>query len=104
AGTTEDDQTHISEVLKLHDLGRDLLAGSYEEFSRRTLNNFEIRAVHQHVFDVDLVVKMLDHVGMQICNVEVFRPDNIIVLCNKVVDRKSIDNTAFYSDRKTYKF
>jgi len=104
AGTTEDDQTHISEVLKLHDMGRDLLAGTYEEFRRRTLNNFEIRAVHQHVFDVDLVLKMLDYVGMQICNVEVFRPDNIIVLCKKIIDRKSIDNTAFHRNRKSYEF
>jgi len=104
AGTPEDDQTHISEVLELHDLSLDPLAGSYEEFKRRTLNNPENRAVHQHVFDVDLVVRMIDHVGLQICNVEVFRPDNIIVICKKVADHESVDNAAFYSDRKTYEF
>ena len=103
-GTTEDDQTHISEVLEFHDLSLDPLAGSYEEFKRRTLNNFENRAVHQHVFDVDLVLRMLSHVGLQICNVEVFRPNSIIVICKKVAGHESVDNTALYSDKKTYKF
>ncbi len=103
-GTAEDDQSHISEVLEFHDLSLDPLAGSYEEFKRRTLNNSENRAVHQHAFDVDLVIRMLSYVGLRICNVEVFRPDNIIVICEKIAEPESVDNTAFYSNKKTYTF
>jgi hypothetical protein len=102
--TGEDDQTHISEVLELHDLSRDALAGSYGKFERRTLNNPKNRAVHQHVFDVDLVVKMIDHLHLQVVNVETIRPDNIIVICDKVSHDKSVDNSGFYSNNVSYEF
>lgn len=103
-GTTEDDQSHINEVLEFHDLSLDPLAGSYEEFEQRTRNNPENRAVHQHTFDVDLVIRMLSYVGLRICNVEVFRPDNIIVICKKIAGHELVDNTSFYGDKKIYKF
>ncbi len=94
-GTTEDDITHISEVLELHDLSLDPLAGSFEEFKERTLNNPQNRSVHHHVFHGELVTKMLDYAGYQICSVEVARHGDIIVICKKTINRQNIDNSLF---------
>ncbi|MFT3682433.1 MAG: class I SAM-dependent methyltransferase [Ferruginibacter sp.] len=55
ANTGEDDLTHLEEVLKLHDLKKDKLAGSFEAFRERGLQNFEKRSLHHHVFDVALL-------------------------------------------------
>lgn len=94
-GTTEDDTTHIGEVLELHDLSMDPLSGSFEEFKKATLNNFQDRAVHQHVFDVDLVINMLNYAGIQICNIEVCRPHSIVVIGQKLLNHQKIDNSTF---------
>ena len=51
--TSEDDLTHLDEILELHDLEMDKLAGSLEQFRERSLKNFENRALHQHVFDIN---------------------------------------------------
>src|SRR5713226_8445532 len=47
--TAEDDLTHVDEILKLHDLSRDLPAGTPEQFRARSLNNSAVRALHHHV-------------------------------------------------------
>lgn len=103
-GTTEDDTTHIGEVLELHDLSMDPLAGSFEGFKERTLNNFQNRTVHQHVFDVDLVIDMLNYAGTQIFNVEVCRPHSIVVIGKKLDNPKKIDNSNFLNKSSSYSF
>lgn len=55
----EDDLTHLEEILKLHDLSKDKLAGSFEAFRERGLKNFEKRSLHHHVFDIALLKEML---------------------------------------------
>jgi len=94
-GTTEDDTTHIGEVLELHDLSMDPLSGNFEEFKERTLNNFQNRAVHQHVFDVDLVINMLNYAGIHNCNIEVCRPHSIVAIGHKLLNRQKIDHSTF---------
>jgi ubiquinone/menaquinone biosynthesis C-methylase UbiE len=52
----EDDLTHLSEILQLHDLKMDPGAGrDFEVFKKRCENNFEVRGLHQHVFSFDLL-------------------------------------------------
>ncbi|MHC4309927.1 MAG: methyltransferase domain-containing protein [Planctomycetota bacterium] len=97
-GTTEDDTTHIGEVLELHDLSMDPLSGSFEEFKERTLNNFQNRAVHQHVFDVDLVINMLNYAGIHNCNIEVCRPHSIVAIGHKLLNRQEIDNSTLLNE------
>ncbi len=58
---TEHDLTHLDEILALHDLSMDLPAGSFEEFKLRSLDNFNNRTLHHHVFDIPLMTKMLAH-------------------------------------------
>ena len=55
----EDDMTHLDEILKLHDLSRDLPAGSLEEFKLRCLDNFNIRGMHHHVFSIELLKQII---------------------------------------------
>jgi SAM-dependent methyltransferase len=64
--TGEDDLTHLDEILKLHDLERDKLAGSLEQFRERSLRNVENRALHHHVFDGALSTKMLSFANFEV--------------------------------------
>jgi hypothetical protein len=41
--TAEDDFTHVDEILKLHDLSKDLPAGNPEQFRSRSANNAAVR-------------------------------------------------------------
>jgi len=103
-GTTEDDMTHIDEVLRCHDLSLDPLAGSFEQFRERTLKNSVHRAVHQHVFDTDLVLRMLDHAQFQICHVQLLLPDNIIVICRKASGSEAVANASLIEDSRLIRF
>jgi len=44
--TTEDDLTHFEEILSLHDLTLDPLAGDFEQFKQRSINNIQNRCLH----------------------------------------------------------
>lgn len=64
--TGENDLTHLKEILQLHNLKRDSLAGSFEGFTKRSKNNFKNRSLHHHVFDISLLEKMIDFIGMKV--------------------------------------
>lgn len=99
----EDDLTHMEEILELHDLKRDPGAGDFENFKRRARDNYANRCLHHHVFDTDLVVRMVDYVGLKICAVEPSLPHNIIVVCNKVSRGQDADNSIFLDGRADYR-
>ncbi len=65
-GTSEDDLTHLDEVLSLHDLSRDSKGGTMIEFKARGIDNYHNRALHHHVFSLELIVRMLTHVGFDV--------------------------------------
>ena len=71
----EDDLTHLDEILTFHDLRMDRPAGGLKHFRERSLNNFQNRTLHHHVFDVRLIEEMLDHVGFGILDVTTTRTD-----------------------------
>lgn len=56
----EDDLSTLPEILANHDLTRDKPAGNLEEFTRRSLQNFDNRCLHHYVYNPQLL--------MQICN------------------------------------
>lgn len=62
----EDDLTHLDEILELHDLSRDPLAGDKSNFRERSLKNYYNRTLHHHVFDAALIRRLLDHTGFEI--------------------------------------
>ncbi len=61
----EDDLTSLSEILELHDLKKDSYAGSFEDFKKRSLDNFENRCLHHHVFDIALLKEILNFIEMK---------------------------------------
>ena len=79
----EDDLTHLSEILALHDLSRDPGASDASEFLSRAHRNAEFRSLHHHVFDTRLAVALVEHAGLEVVEVEPLQPYHIIVLAQK---------------------
>lgn len=63
---TEDDLTHLDEILELHDLKMDKPAGSFEQFKERSLKNFDNRALHQHVFDINVLEEIYSYFKLEV--------------------------------------
>lgn len=82
-GTKEDDLTHLPEILALHDLSRDPDAGTHAQFEARSRKNLENRCLHHHVFDVELVAKMLTHAECEILALDQLAPHHIIAVARK---------------------
>lgn len=97
-GTREDDLAHLAEVLELHDLKRNPEAGSFDEFKKRSENNFKNRSLHHHVFDTKLVLEVMNYIGLQIYVVEFVRPFHIIAVGQKVSFSQVPDKRAFMDD------
>ncbi len=78
----ETDNTHIHEILDLHDLTRDPGAGTREAFVTRAKNNIRYRSLHHHVFDTELVLKVVDTAGLRILYLDLELPYHICVACS----------------------
>lgn len=79
----EDDLTHLSEILALHDLGKDVAAGSMEQFRQRCVENYANRAMHHHVFDTLTALQVVDRAGFRIVRVDNFKPYHIVILASR---------------------
>lgn len=79
-GRTEDDSTHIAEVLELHDFSLDPIGGDYEKFRERIIDNFRYRTMHHHVFDEHNSRDLLAAAGMTVKCVGVAVPHHIVLL------------------------
>lgn len=78
--TQEDDLTHLPEILGVHDLSMDPLAGTPEEFRERSLKNFRNRCLHHHVFNETNSRGLLTEAGMEVLAVETALPHHIFLL------------------------
>ncbi len=76
----EKDQTHLEEILALHDLTRDPPAGTLEEFRARSLHNFENRCLHHHVFDEKNSQGLLEAAGLEVEVLRFVNPFHIAIL------------------------
>jgi SAM-dependent methyltransferase len=93
--TTEGDMTHLEEILRLHDLTKDPVAGDFPAFKQRSILNLENRCLHHHVFDTRLAVEAVHHMGLQILSVELFRPFHIVVIGQKPKSGQEVQNDRF---------
>jgi Methyltransferase domain len=82
-GVGEDDLTHLPEVLALHDLEKDVAAGTKEQFRQRCLDNHSNRAMHQHVFDTMTALQTVNHANFNIICVDSLKPYHIIILARR---------------------
>ena len=81
---TEQDLTHLEEILKLHDLSMDPPAGNFENFKNRSLKNFKFRALHHHVFDLNLMQSMLEYLGFVIIEKDETKTDFFILAIKNI--------------------
>ena len=91
--TGEDDPTHVEEFIELCDLKRVPERLSREAFEERSRDHPTNRAVHHHVFDTDLVVRLLDRAGCQLLWVETALPFHIVAVARANVVEP--DNSHF---------
>jgi len=103
ANRGEDDLTHLSEVLSLHDLSVDPLAGTPEQFLERSKQNIENRCLHHHVFDSSSVVELLDHEKIQILKLDTLEPVHIIAVATKLSPGVLPDNRAFLDQKASWR-
>ncbi|MDR3301796.1 MAG: class I SAM-dependent methyltransferase, partial [Spirochaetaceae bacterium] len=80
--TDEHDNTHLEEILKLHDLTMDSYAGTFEQFKERSLKNYENRCLHHHVFDMRVLKQICSYFNLEILFTEEKYCDYIIVAKN----------------------
>ena len=81
--TPETDQTHVDEVLRLHDLRRDWGAGRPEEFRRRCRENARWRALHHHAFVPTTIASLCELAGFDIEWLGTRWPYHIICLATR---------------------
>ena len=63
---TENDLSHLDEILENHDLLLDPQAGSFSDFKERAMKNYENRALHQHVFDMQLLKEIYNYFNVNV--------------------------------------
>lgn len=94
--TPEDDDTHLREFVELCDLARVPERLSRHAFEQRTSDFVANRTIHHHVFDTDLVVRLLDRAGFHLIAVETALPFHVIAVA--AVRGSAPDNGSFLSD------
>ncbi len=78
----EDDLTHLAEILELHNLKRDPLAGNRKAFEKRARENNRFRALHHHVFDIPLLRQVMDETGFKVLRTHATPTDYFIAASN----------------------
>lgn len=81
-GIGEDDLTHLKEILKLHDLRMDRDAGDLASFIARSKDNIKYRALHHHVFSLDVLKEMVDYFNLKV--ILAHKGKDIVVLAEKL--------------------
>ena len=81
--TTEEDLTHLDEILELHDLTRDPPAGDFNSFKLRSQNNISNRCLHHHVFDVTLIQEIINYLNLKLVIVEESTSLDILAIAQK---------------------
>ncbi len=80
--TTEEDLTALEEILSLHDFSRDPGSGGPENFKQRALRNISNRAIHHHVYDLELLNKIIEFLGKEVIYQNENRIDYLIIFKN----------------------
>lgn len=85
----ETDLTHLDEILSLHDLSMDTLAGDLKNFKQRSLSNFRNRCLHHHVFDFDLLIEISKHLKIDVKFKKWIAPYHQIIIAQKPLSSKN---------------
>ena len=61
----EDDLSTLPEILRNHDLDMDPPAGNFEQFTRRSLDNFNNRCLHHYVYNDQILLDICRFFGCE---------------------------------------
>ncbi|WP_162053120.1 methyltransferase domain-containing protein [Pontibacter pamirensis] len=75
----ETDLTHLEEIIAYHDLVLDIPAGDNESFKCRSLNNYQNRCLHHHVYDFELLNQIFDYTNTKVIYQEYKDPYHQII-------------------------
>lgn len=79
---SEDDLTHVDEIVRLHDRTLDNPNESIADLKNRLLDNINLRSIHHHVFDRKLIEDIFSYLNMPILFYEETNADLIAVIRN----------------------
>lgn len=63
---TEDDLSHLPEILEKHVVERDDGIKSLDDFQKRSLNNYKNRCIHHHVFSNEILKEIAEYFKLDI--------------------------------------
>jgi predicted SAM-dependent methyltransferase len=78
--TSERDLTHLEEILSLHDLSYDKGIKNFDEFKKRSHDNFRNRCLHHHVFDLNLMERIFNYFHLKVIVKTTSPPFNLIMM------------------------
>ena len=82
--TSEDDMTHLNEILQLHDLRRDPQAKPYKNFVVRCNDNSKNRCMHHHVFNQNVLKEMIELSTLKVLLQHSSYTDHFILATNQI--------------------
>jgi len=82
---SEDDMTHLSDVLSKTDLELypDYIANTLDTFTEACRDNFKNRCMHHHVFNFELLKKILNYISIDVLFTEKAEPHHLIIVGKK---------------------
>jgi SAM-dependent methyltransferase len=100
---SEDDQTHVPEVIALHDVEADDGVASRDELIERSRKNKENRCLHHHVFTTELIAQVATAAGFKILALEPMLPFHIISVLEKPAESGLVNNSQFLSAEAVFR-
>lgn len=76
---SESDMTHIDEILSMHDITKDHGVDNFEDFEKRSKDNFNNRCMHHHVFNLELMFQIFKFFDIKTMNSDVTKTDFILL-------------------------
>ena len=98
----ESDDTHVPEVLRLHDLRRDWDVSSAEDFRIRVEDNLSTRTLHHHVFVAENALEAVADAGWSPIMAEARRPFDLLIVARNGprAEPLTFNGSPFPSDRQ----
>jgi len=82
-GVDEHDLTHMEEILQYHDLSQDPGGGDLETFKQRSLQNYDNRCLHQHVFNFENLGQLASYLRLEVLATKFVPPYHNIIFLKK---------------------
>ena len=99
------DHLDLNEIYRTYDFILDSGIKNKDEFKERTLKNTEIRALHQHVFNTETILEIVDYAKIKIVFVNTNPIYGILVIGQRVEDYNTFvqSNKSFISNKANWR-